>query len=262
MIKRCVHRVVTCGNILIVVNNTYTKIKRLGDGKMGLFASKIGIGVLAGSFSLGAAGLLFSGSETLQNASNFVKDAGNRLVQFEDNENSLLNKISLVKTDANSKIDTANGIIAENKKAITDLKSQIDTLKTEKTALEEQVKNLQAEIATLQADLEKSNSDLASTRAALDEKTKQYDAKVVELNAANKKIKELNDLLHWAYTKSKEADKHVLELEGELQQANQEVDAHGKVVDETKAKTEGAQPVSKEEVDAIGTELNAVDTQK
>jgi hypothetical protein len=40
---------------------------------MGLFTSKIAIGVLAGGFTLAGAGLLFNGSETLQNASNFVK---------------------------------------------------------------------------------------------------------------------------------------------------------------------------------------------
>jgi hypothetical protein len=64
---------------------------------MGLFTSKIAIGVLAGGFTLAGAGLLFNGSETLKNASNFVKDAGNKITQYESNENSLLSKLIYLK---------------------------------------------------------------------------------------------------------------------------------------------------------------------
>ena len=71
----------------------------------------------------------------------------------------------------------------------------------------------------------------------------------------------MNEILHEAYAKAKEADRHVAELEAEVQKANAQVEAHGNVVEETKTETENAQPVSPEVVDEIETEVDAVVTQ-
>lgn len=228
---------------------------------MGLFTSKIAIGVLAGGFTLAGAGLLFTGSETLQNASSFVQQAGNKITQFEVNENSLLDKIATLKSDANSKIEVANAKIAEKKVKIGELEGQISSLTSEKEALMAEVASLESEITGLQAELNTANANLASTQAALDEKTAQYDAKVAELNKANKTIAELNNLLVWAKNKAVEADKHVTELEGELQQANTEVATHGEVVEQVKTETEGAEPLTQEEVDAVETDTIDVDSE-
>ena len=44
---------------------------------MAIFTSKIALGVLAGGITLGGAGLLFSGTDTLDRASAWTEDAGN-----------------------------------------------------------------------------------------------------------------------------------------------------------------------------------------
>jgi chromosome segregation ATPase len=227
---------------------------------MGLFTSKIAIGVLAGGFTLGGAGLLFNGSETLQNASNFVKDAGAKITQYENNENSLLEKFNILKTNANSSIDTANETISGKKAEIASLQGQIDDLSSKKSELESQIESLNTQIASLQADLEKSNADLTTTKAALEEKTAQYNAKVAELDLANKTIADLTKLLAYAKDKAVEADKHVAQLEGELNKANTEVAAHGKVVDQVKTETESAQPLASGDVDDLDTDIADVDT--
>lgn len=227
---------------------------------MGLFTSKIAIGVLTGGFTLAGAGLLFSGSETLQNASNFVKDAGNKITQYESNENSLLSKFNTLKTDASSKITTANATISDKKAEIANLTGQVNDLTSQKADLESQITTLGTQIAGLQSDLKTSNDDLASTQAALTEKTNQYNGKVAELNKANKTIVELTKLLTYAKDKAVEADKHVTQLELEMKKANEEVAAHGVIVDEVKEQTKDDSPMSSEEVDALDTAITDVDS--
>lgn len=227
---------------------------------MGLFTSKIVVGVLAGGFSLAGAGLLFDGSATLENASNYVKDAGSRLTQYESNENSLLAKFNTLKTNANANIEAANTTISNKKAEITQLQGQLNDISAKKAELETQIETLNSQIASLQADLQKSNSDLDATKTALANKTAQYDQKVAELNKANKTIVELTKVLAYVKEKAVEADKHVTQLEGELQKANTEVAAHGEVVEQVKTETESDQPLTSGEVDAIDTTVDEVDT--
>ena len=59
-----------------------------------------------------------------------------------------------------------------------------------------------------------------------------------------------------------EADKHVTQLENEMNKANTEVAAHGQVVDQVKTDTKDDQPLSQGEVDAIDTAIPNVNSQK
>jgi chromosome segregation ATPase len=231
------------------------------EWKMGLFTSKIAIGVLTGGFTLAGAGLLFSGSETLQNASLFVKDAGSKIIQYESNETNLLTKFNALKTDASSKITTANTTIADKKAEIDNLTGQVNDLSTQKADLESQIASLGSQIDSLKADLAKSNGDLETTKTALVEKTAQYDQKVADLKKANHTIAELTKLLTYAKDKAVEADKHVTQLEGELKKANDEVAAHGQVVDQVKEETKDDAPMASGDVDALDPTVPAVDSE-
>lgn len=225
---------------------------------MGLFTSKIAVGLMAGSVTLGGLGLLFTGTDKLEQASQYVQETTAKITQYEANENSLLNKVTAVKSDADSKITNANAVIAGKKEVIAQKEEMIVTLESAKSTLENEVATLKSEIVALEADLAQANGDLEATRTALAEKTAQYDAKVVELNKANKTIAELNNLLVWAKNKAVEADKHVAELEGELQKANQAVDAHDAVVKQAKTDTADKAPMTQEEVDSVDTSTEDV----
>jgi len=232
---------------------------------VGIFTSKIALGILAGGFTLAGAGLLFNGTETLDRASAFVQNSGERLTQFEANENSLISKIGLIKDDANSKISTANTAISGLEADKVGLEVQVATLDAEIVKLNDDIVGLKGQIITLEADLltEKGNHD--KTKALLEAKTKEYNNKVAELVLKNAQVSALNtanQALVLALAKAGEealkADKLVAELEKEIERANKEVEAHGAVVDAVKAETETAQPSTQDEIDAIDITLDEV----
>lgn len=249
---------------------------------MGFFASKVGAGILAGTLTvgtMGTAGLLFTGSDTLDNATTFVQEAGAKITGYEASENSLIGKITNLRDDANNKISTANAEIDSLEVNVADLESQktelegtVETLQGTVSTLEAQIADLSAEVSGLQASLQAEQEAHASTQASLDTKTAEYEAKVAELSAkqaelegvqaqltsANETIVKLNHSINWAINKSKEADAIVVELEAQLDQANSEVQAHGDVVDTVKAETDASQPMTAEEIEAIDTSLEEV----
>ncbi|MDM5214622.1 hypothetical protein QUF94_24860 [Peribacillus sp. NJ4] len=71
----------------------------------------------------------------------------------------------------------------------------------------------------------------------------------------------MNPTLKYAEEKAKQADKLVAELEKEIEKANKEVEKHGKEVEKVKTKSEAAEPMTKEEVDAIDITIDKADTQ-
>lgn len=218
---------------------------------MGFFTSKIFAGVLGTGFTLAGAGLVFTQTETLNHIKDFAHESSAKIVQYEANEQALLDKINVLKTNANSKIADANNTIDANKKEIAELEDK-------KAQLESQISSLQSDINSLQSQLDSTSGDLASTKQALEDKTNQYNAKVAELNKANDTIKKYKELANYAYNKAKEADKHVTQLEGEVQKANAEVADTGKVVDQAKDQTKDDQPLSQDEVDGINTNVDSV----
>lgn len=222
---------------------------------MGLFTSKIALSVIAGGgITLGALGLTFGGTETLQKATSYVQDAGERLLQFKENEENLLNKFGALKADAGTKISNAK---AEIKK----LEGEKAALQTNVTSLQAEVDSLKIEISELKVSLQTEKDNHAATQAALDTKTNEYNTKVSELETANKKIADLNTAIKVAEEKMGEADVLVKQLEDEIKKANEEVDAHGKVVEQEKAETEDAEPITQEEIDALDTTVGDDDAE-
>lgn len=232
---------------------------------MGIFTSKIAIGILAGGFTLAGAGLLFTGSDTLSNASTFVSNAGERLMQYDQNEDALKGKIGVIKTNANSKISTANVAISGLETDKATLSTEIVGLNTEIEGLNTDIAALKVEIEDLKVKLATEKTDHVATKKLLSDKTKEYNAKVAQLNitkglldVANKANAALIKTLAELTEQAVKADKLVAELEGEIQQANEEVAAHGAVVEAVKATTETAQPSTQAEIDAIDITLDEV----
>jgi chromosome segregation ATPase len=187
---------------------------------MGIFTSKIFIGVIAGGFTLAGAGLLFTGADTLKDASEYVKDASTRLVQFEENEAILVGKISSLRENANQEI----GRLTKEKES---LQLTVEQLKTE---------------------LDIAKESLHSNEEVLKDLQKEYDEKT-------RMLAEANQLLEAAYELSKEGDKRVKELEGELDKANKAVQNHGEIVSSERSKSKHAKPLTKDELDSISTSI-------
>lgn len=225
---------------------------------MPVFSSVVFKGVIAGGFSLAAAGLIFTGAQDLQQASEYVKQTTAKITQYEVSENSLLEKIGVVKNDANEKITQANGVITSKKAQIEEQLAQINDLSGQKAQLESEIAGLRTDIDNLNASLTQANTDLDATRSALAEKTAAYDAKVEELRVANDRIAEYVRLAQIAYEKAQEADAHVTQLETEVQEANAEVAAHDAVVDQAKVDTADKDAMTNEELDAVDTTTEEV----
>jgi chromosome segregation ATPase len=225
---------------------------------MGVFSSKIIVGVIAGGFSLGGAGLLFTGGQQLEDASNFVNEAKGKIVQYEVSENSLLSKLGLVQTEANGKIQDANNVITSKNTQLAEQLQEINRLTDHADMLQGQVHELKGTIDDLRADLSTSNTNLEATRQQLTEKTAAYDAKVQELQRANDTINEYIRLAQIAYAKAQEADSHIVELEAEVQEANAAVDAHDVVVDQAQAETQDKAPMTTDELNNVDTSTEEV----
>jgi chromosome segregation ATPase len=237
------------------------------EKRMGLFTSKIINGVIAGGFTLGGAGLLWGGHDTLQNANQFVQDSGAKITQYASNEGSLLNKIGMIKADASGKITTANNTIADLHNQVATLNTQISTLTDEKAQLTSQVSDLQTQVKTLQGQitdlqnqLATANNKNADLQKQLDAKTADYNAKVAELQTANdnlakanQKINDMQAALNYAQQKASEADKQVTQLEGEMNKANADATETGKVVDKVKADTQGDKPMTNDDLNKVDT---------
>lgn len=209
------------------------------------------MGVMAGgTITLGGLGLLFTGTDKLDDIKDFASDASSRLVQFEDNENSLLEKLGLIKEDAKSKLTASAAQIKELEKQKGELDGTVE-------GLNGQITDLNTQIAGLKESLTKEQGDHTKTKVELAKKTEEYNAKVTELEVAKKTQKELEGMLKLAYEKSQEGDKLVKQLEGELEKANAEVDVANQAVEAEKAKATEANPLTQEEIDAISTTVEA-----
>ena len=216
---------------------------------MGLFSSKIIGAVAAGSgVTLLGLGLLFNGSETLEKATNYVNESGHKILQYEKNENDLIAKIGLIKENAQADSQ-------ENRERIAQLESQKSQLEATVNGLNENIVRLTTEINELKATLNKEQTDHQGTKEQLAIKTAELDATQAELRKIKQDIADIAKRLQDALKKVKEGDRLVTELEGEVQKANAEVKAHGDVVDENKIKTKDAVPMTPEEIEAIGTEV-------
>lgn len=215
---------------------------------MGLFTSKIFVGVMAGTVTLGGLGLLFNGSETLEKASNFVRESTSNIVKYEDNENALVAKIGTIKENAKASNQ-------QKQEKIAQLETQKAELEATVEGLNSNITRLNGEIDALKVTLDSEKANHQATKDQLSAKVAELDTTKAELAKAKKEVANLTGLLQEALKKSKEGDKLVSELEGELQKANAEVEAHGDVVDENKEVVKDKAPMTQEEIDAIGTDV-------
>jgi len=197
---------------------------------MAIISTQVLAGVLAASVTLGAVGYSFTGAGTIDDVKAQLGNFKDKIVQYEVAENSLLGKISLIKTDATNKLTFANGEIIGAKNEINDLKankslleakiqelnSDILTLQADKYSLETQLANKIAEIATLTTALATANESIAALEADLATERES----VASLNAQLVTAGETNATLT---TNLNEANERITVLEGQLETANSSI---------------------------------------
>ncbi|MGE7647768.1 hypothetical protein ACQKM1_08180 [Peribacillus frigoritolerans] len=140
---------------------------------MGLFSSKIA-GIIIGGSTVGLVGigLTFTGSPILDGATKDVKDFGDRLVQFYENEGTFKEKINSLRANANHEIGLANASIANLEGENADLQKQKADLEAQKVALNNKIKlnnqmsDLSKQIAALETKL---NTETANHQATKDQ---------------------------------------------------------------------------------------------
>lgn len=77
-----------------------------------MYLSKILSSVIGGLILTVGSVFAFTENGTLQNATKFIQEAKRKIVQYEENENTLVQILDRVQNNANSKNDEANEVIA------------------------------------------------------------------------------------------------------------------------------------------------------
>lgn len=194
---------------------------------MGLLSAQLAAGILATTVAVGAVGYSFTGAATIDDVKSQLGNFKDKIVQYEVAENSLLGKISLIKSDATTKLTDANGKIIGAKNEINDLKankslleakiqglnSDILNLKADKETLESQLAAKVAEITLLEADLADAKENIKSLEADLVLEKELVVTLKAELVAAG----ETNATLT---SKLTAANERITELDGDLAIAN------------------------------------------
>ncbi len=206
--------------------------------------SKIITSILGGLIVTVGSAYAFTEGDTLKKASQFVQDAQNKIVQYENNENQLVQLLDTIKMNANSKIGQANDIIAN-------LEQHVMTLQSELTVLENEILQLETQLLNEKVNHEETLRNLETLQS-------QYDTKVALLVQKEEELMIANDRLA-------KADESMILLESEFEKANGEIleanDAcrkHGDVVAEAEAQTKNANPIPNEELQHYSTDLQKV----
>lgn len=77
-----------------------------------MYLSKILSSVIGGLILTVGSVFAFTENGTIQNATKFIQEAKRKIVQYEENENPLVQILDRVQNNANSKNDEANEVIA------------------------------------------------------------------------------------------------------------------------------------------------------
>lgn len=77
-----------------------------------MYLSKILSSVIGGLILTVGSAFAFTENGMLQNATKFIQEAKRKIVQYEENENTLVQILDRVQNNANSKNDEANEVIA------------------------------------------------------------------------------------------------------------------------------------------------------
>src|SRR5690606_22283251 len=123
---------------------------------------------------------------TLQNATKFIQEAKRKIVQYEENENTLVQILDRVQNDANSKNDEANEVIAN-------LEHNMMTLQTEVRELELQIAQLEEELSREKVLKDDAIKQLFALRQIHQEKLEELDQVKESLNTAYEYINEEAD---------------------------------------------------------------------
>lgn len=163
---------------------------------IGVFA----VGTVFGSETI----LKFEGTNTIEEAKTLIQE----LTQERDAIVDEYNKLDVTATDKidelNTEIENLNTQITELTKQKEELKKQINNYENGKTYLElsKQIKDLQNKITSLEDEIKRKDNELAGKDKLLQEKDSQLrdkDDKITnlenELNKANSKCKELQDVI-------------------------------------------------------------------
>lgn len=243
---------------------------------MGLITGKIAALAIAGTV---AVGVTFTGTGTIDAVKSQLGNLGNKISQYEASENNLLGKITGLKVSANEKIGQANKTIFEQAQQIESLTNKNNDLNTLVKKYEGEIKNLKAELANLKAanssqfkiilametELNKVKAELKATKQEL---VQVKDALKIVQAAHGQAVADLAHLQakYDALTKELENEKadnasNKAESEranGEVQKANEAVEGLGVKSSEVEGATNGLNPMTQEEVDAIDTKIEDV----
>ncbi|MYL69846.1 hypothetical protein GLW00_03235 [Halobacillus litoralis] len=214
---------------------------------MGFLSAKATIAGVVGASAI-AGGVMFTGGETVDNVKDQLVDLKNKVVQYEANEDSLLHKIGLIKADATAKLTDANG-------KIVDAKTKINDLEAEKSFLQKQVEKLSGEVAQLEADNEQLSSDLADKIAELEAKQAQLDAVNADLEMTKAELDQLQKEYNALAEQNAANESEINRLTAEVEKANSKVAELKDVSDKVSEATEGSEPLSQEELDGLGTDV-------
>ncbi|WP_027954927.1 hypothetical protein [Halobacillus kuroshimensis] len=227
---------------------------------MALLPAKAVVAGVIGAAAI-TGGVVFTGGDTVDTVKQQLEDFKNKIVQYEANEGSLLDKIGLIKKDASAKLTDANA-------KIVDAKSQVKDLEAERSFLQKQIDKLNGEVTQLKSDKEQLGADLEETKAALAAKEQELESTKVTLanveQALADKTNELNELqddydkLQTEYDQLEETSgaqsAEIERLEGEVVAANDKVAELGEVSDQVNEETADAEPLTADELDGIGVE--------
>lgn len=243
---------------------------------MGLITGKIAALAIAGTV---AVGVTFTGTGTIDAVKSQLGNLGNKISQYEASENNLLGKITGLKVSANEKIGQANKTIFEQAQQIESLTNKNNDLNALVKKYEGEIKNLKAELANLkaanssqfkiilamEAELNKVKAELKATKQEL---AQVKDALKIVQAAHGQAVADLAHLQakYDALTKELENEKadnasNKAESEranGEVQKANEAVEGLGVKSSEVEGATNGLNPMTQEEVDAIDTKIEDV----
>lgn len=162
----------------------------------------LGILAIIGVFAVGTVFgsdviLKFEGTNTIEKAETLIQELTRERNTIVDE----YNKLDEVATD---KIDELNTQITELTTQKEELEKQINNYENGKTYLElnEQIKNLQNKITSLEDEIKRKDNELSGKDRLLEEKDSQLrdkDSKIInlenELNKANSKCKELQNII-------------------------------------------------------------------
>lgn len=217
----------------------------------GVLSTKVIAGMVAGTVTVGALGLTFTGAGTIDNVKDQLESMKNKIVQYEASENSLFEKFGLLKADATSKLTSANGKIVEAKNKINDLEAEKSFLTTKLSKMTAERDALLEDKAKLKADLDEANQAIAAKDAEITRLNQELTGVTSELETLqadyDSLLADYNELVAENETNKAEAER----ANAEVQKANDKVSELEGKSNEIETATANLQPMSAEDLEAV-----------